>query len=136
MQILAGLGIALVAAVAIACAVLSLSNLYVGQFSLGLGLLVGAFGLGAPSYWAWDRFLKSIQVDDGAPDASPTATPNNPAWLISFWLLLLTAVLVFGAFEVTGLARWLNLGTALCLAVTGVGVALAARRKPTQPNSP
>ncbi len=124
MTILTGLGIALLGAIAIACGVLGLSNLYVGQWVMAFGLLGFGSGVGLLFAWGWGIFLDKIgAVETEVTGDTAVAAPRTPALLASFWLIVLAGVLTYGAFSVEGSSRWLSAGTAFCLLVVGATIA-------------
>jgi hypothetical protein len=126
--ILLGLIVSLLGASGIACGVLGLSNLYVGQWSTALGLLAGTAVLGAGFALGWRSFqIQFIAAEPGAdhPATAPMAVPRLPALLAGFWLVAIAAVLASGAWGATGIARWLSAGTAVCLCAVGVSIVLA-----------
>jgi hypothetical protein len=124
MTILRGLGTALLGAVAIACGVLGLSNLYVGQWGMAGGLLGCGLGIGVLFAWGWGTFLDEIgAVETEVAGETAVAAPRAPALLASFWLIVLAGVLTYGAFSVEGSSRWLSAGTAFCLFVVGATIA-------------
>lgn len=125
MTIAIGLTIAFIGAFAVACCVLALSNLYVGQWLLAGGLAILGSLAGVTFFWGFGRFLVRIGADEtdaetaGAP---PPSLPLAPSLLSSFWLLALAGVLGIAALSAPGTSRYLTLATALSLLVASVSI--------------
>ncbi len=125
MTIAIGLTIAFIGAFAVACCVLALSNLYVGQWLLAGGLAILGSLAGFTFFWGFDRFLVRIGADETDAETAggpPPSLPLAPALLSSFWLLSLACVLGVAALGTPGTARYLTLATALSLLVASLGV--------------
>jgi hypothetical protein len=127
LDVLRGLALAAVVALAIACGVLGLSSLYVGRWSTATGLLAVALALGLVARSGWRSVMGRFAPP--APEAAATAVavPAAPALLAGAWLVVLATVLAVGAWLEAGLSRWLSGGTATCLLVVGL-VIIAVRR--------
>lgn len=123
MAILLGLFVSLLGATAIACAVLGLSNLYVGQWAMAFSLVGAAVVLGFAFAGGW-RFFQAETSREVEEVTAISALPRTPSLLAGFWLCAIALVLATGAWTETGVARWLSGGTAGCLVIAGAIIVL------------
>lgn len=139
MEIMIGMGLALVGAAAVMAYIIGISKLYVGIFAAGLVFLVIAVLLGAAFWWRFDTYVRSLlTVEEQSeihrlPVADDVFDLTGLTAVVSF---AVAAVVAIHAFLSGSIAAWVGSAAACSFGIAGFGLrrkrARAAKHRQTQ----